>query len=86
MTVLEQQNTVLSLTHSELQANRVEREKRIAGEETKAKIEKDAKDTRDAELAAKGERTKRLAVIATIVSVVVGGLVAIIVAAISSHH
>ena len=85
MVVLEQQNGVLLETRSELVQNRIEREKRVAIEEVRAKVEKDAKDQREADLAARAERTKRLAVYATVIACVVGGLVAILVAAINSH-
>lgn len=84
-TILHQQNEVLAETRNELVANRIEREKRVAADEARAKLEKDAKDKRDADLAAKGERTKRLAVYAGIIIAIISGLVALIVAAISSH-
>jgi hypothetical protein len=86
MTVLEQQNDVLEKTNAELVANRIERESRAAADRVKAELEKKAKDDADAALAAKAERTKRLAVYATIIVAVVGGLVALFVAAINSHH
>lgn len=85
MVVLEQQNGVLGETRAELGAARLERERRAALDEARAKLEKDAKDTRDAESVARGERTKRLAVYATILVALVGALVTLIVAAINSH-
>lgn len=84
-TILHQQNDVLAETRNELVANRIEREKRVAADEAKAKLEKDEKDRRDAELAAKEARTKRLAVYVTVLGILIGGLVTIIVAAINSH-
>lgn len=84
-TILHQQNDVLAETRDELVANRIEREKRAAADEAKAKLEKEAKDQREADLAAKGERTKRLAVYATIIVAIVGLLGALVTAAIASH-
>ena len=83
--ILHSQNEVLAQTRDELVANRIEREKRAAADAVKEKLEKDAKDTEAAALAAKEARTKRLAVYATIVVALVGGLVALVVAAINSH-
>lgn len=97
MTVLEQQNSTLETTRDELVLNRLEREKRSGAEEARAKLEaelkaagekaaKDAKDDRDAALAAKAENTKRLALYIGIITALIAGVATLAVAALSLHH